>query len=246
MYWDILCDFDGTITHFDVTDSLLEQFAKPAWLDVEKEWESGKIGSKECLSRQIQLLNMSRFELDRRLDQIAIDPDFATFVRKAQEKGHKVTVLSDGLDYSIHRILRRYGLGHLPVLSNDLHQSGDRNWRITFPNADSACRFASGHCKCASRRRIQSLLPNERGSLLIGDGRSDFCLAETADLVFAKDKLIDRCRRQNLPHCAINGFADAIGLLEKIGENSAALLNKEKNWSSRRPLGGLSQRDVER
>ena len=32
--WDIICDFDGTISLIDVTDSLLEKFATPEWEDI--------------------------------------------------------------------------------------------------------------------------------------------------------------------------------------------------------------------
>ncbi len=49
----VICDFDGTITLKDSTDLLLDRFADPAWLDIEKEWLLGKIGSRECLERQL-------------------------------------------------------------------------------------------------------------------------------------------------------------------------------------------------
>ena len=49
-------DFDGTIATSDVVDMVLEKFADKKWRDIEKEWQSGKIGSRECLTRQIELL----------------------------------------------------------------------------------------------------------------------------------------------------------------------------------------------
>ena len=74
--WHILCDFDGTISLNDTTDTLLETFAKPGWVEIEQEWEQGKIGSKICMQRQIELLDMSKNELYQCLDHIEIDTDF--------------------------------------------------------------------------------------------------------------------------------------------------------------------------
>lgn len=34
---------------------------------------------------------------------------------------------------------------------------------------------------------------------MVGDGRSDFCVAGQVDHVLAKGELIDECRRQGLP-----------------------------------------------
>lgn len=43
---------------------------------------------------------------------------------------------------------------------------------------------------------------------MVGDGRSDFCIAERCHLVIAKGSLLQRCQEQQLPH-AMRGFADA-------------------------------------
>jgi 2-hydroxy-3-keto-5-methylthiopentenyl-1-phosphate phosphatase len=50
-------------------------------------------------------------------------------------------------------------------------------------------------------------------NILVGDGRSDFCLAERADLVLAKDSLLGHCRASGLPHIAFENFDEATRLL---------------------------------
>ena len=52
----IFCDFDGTISQIDVVDFLLNRLAGPSWNEIEAEWLRGEIGSKECLARQIPLI----------------------------------------------------------------------------------------------------------------------------------------------------------------------------------------------
>ncbi|MEP6939044.1 MAG: MtnX-like HAD-IB family phosphatase [Rudaea sp.] len=216
--WTLLCDFDGTISVEDTTDTLLERFGRPGWEVLETEWREGRIGSRDCMAGQVGLMEMDRAELDRHLDEREIDPAFAAFVRTAQAQGMHVEVLSDGLDYAIRSILARNMLDHLPVTANRLEPVGANGWRLAFPNASASCLAASGTCKCARATRFQdaSSPSRRRRVLMIGDGASDFCVAGAADFVFAKDKLIDYCRANSIPHAPIAGFADALALLPAL------------------------------
>ena len=63
MQWHIVCDFDGTITRTDVIDNILQRFADPSWQAIEAQWVQGEIGSRECLSRQLSLVNASPAQL---------------------------------------------------------------------------------------------------------------------------------------------------------------------------------------
>ena len=74
--WTILCDFDGTVSVEDTTDTLLERFGRDGWQALEDEWRAGRIGSRECMAGQIALLDMDRAELDAHLDTRHIDPAF--------------------------------------------------------------------------------------------------------------------------------------------------------------------------
>jgi 2-hydroxy-3-keto-5-methylthiopentenyl-1-phosphate phosphatase len=46
-------------------------------------------------------------------------------------------------------------------------------------------------------------------TILIGDGRSDFCASAQATLVLAKKSLAVYCRQSAIEHIPIEGFADA-------------------------------------
>ncbi|HEU0277068.1 MAG TPA: MtnX-like HAD-IB family phosphatase [Rhodanobacteraceae bacterium] len=211
--WNILCDFDGTISVEDVTDSLLDRFASPDWQVLERDWRAGKIGSAECMAGQVALLDASRDEIDAHLATLRIDSAFPAFAEAALAAGCTLRVVSDGLDYAIRAILARYQLEDLPVLANRLVQVGPRSWKLETPFSDTECRVGSGHCKCASAVRAHN---RDRRVLLVGDGASDFCAAGEADYVFAKHRLIEHCRHAGIPHASIVGFADAIGLLPAL------------------------------
>lgn len=201
--WHILCDFDGTISLKDTTDQLLETFAKSGWEAIEEEWEQGKIGSKVCMQRQIELLDMSEKQLHQCLDQIEIDPGFLDLVRLTAEHNIPLTIVSDGMDVVIQYILKKHHLNHLPIIANRLVQVDENSWKLEFPNTNPHCISQSGTCKCkVAEQHFQEQV------ILIGDGRSDFCLAETADYVFAKKSLIQHCLRKNIEHVAFETFTE--------------------------------------
>jgi 2,3-diketo-5-methylthio-1-phosphopentane phosphatase len=198
---DITLDFDGTVTLGDVTELILDRFADPEWREVEAEWVSGRIGSRECLARQAALLSVSPAELDALLDTVEIDPDFPRFVQEAHALGATMKIVSDGFDRFIEPILARID-AKVSLQSNRLIPTGSRSWRAEFPHVNPDCSSESGVCKCAS-------LAAGKFRLLIGDGRSDFCVAQEADLVFAKSALAEFCQEQSIPYRSISSFREA-------------------------------------
>lgn len=212
--WTVLCDFDGTISQEDVTDSLLVRFGRPGWDALEQDWREGRIGSRACMAGQIELLDCSRDELDEHLATMAIDPDFAAFAVAAADAGMPMSILSDGLDYAIRTILDRHALGHLPIVANRLVQEGPRRWRLEFPHARPDCAVASGTCKCAWARE-PAVAAGSR-VLMVGDGASDFCVAGRAQLTFAKKRLLDHCLDIGLPHRPVTNFKQALALLPEL------------------------------
>ena len=197
----VFCDFDGTISLSDTTDVILSRFAAPQWELIEEEWKRGDIGSAECMRRQIALIHVERDILDATLDSLPIDPSFPAFVRYCETIGAPITILSDGLDYFIKRILARHHLSHLPVIANHLHIGVDGIYSMSCPHSNPACNAGAGVCKCA----IISQAPL---SLFVGDGRSDFCAADSADLLFAKSTLATYCVQRGIAYTPYHRFSD--------------------------------------
>jgi 2-hydroxy-3-keto-5-methylthiopentenyl-1-phosphate phosphatase len=211
----VFVDFDGTIVPNDATDVLFERFADPAWRDVEQEWQAGRIGSRECMTRQVNMLRATREALVGAIADIAIDPGFATFVSECRRRGVGMTVVSDGFDLAIDTVLRRAGL-QLPFYANSLEAVGAERWRVTFPSARSDCRALAGNCKCAFTEPYLTAV-----KVVVGDGRSDFCISGQADLVFAKGTLLEHCRRSGTTHLPFDDFFEVsakLGSWLKRGE----------------------------
>jgi 2,3-diketo-5-methylthio-1-phosphopentane phosphatase len=153
-------------------------------------------------------------ELDDVAREIPLDPHFLDFSALCRMNAIPLTVVSDGFGEVIAAMLAGAS-ADVPVLANRLAWLGEDRWRLDFPHANDLCRSAAGHCKCRA-------LDREPGTLriLVGDGRSDFCAAEIADLVFAKGALSIASQRPRLP--GVRHFAGATALLTE--------------WTTRSPM----------
>jgi 2-hydroxy-3-keto-5-methylthiopentenyl-1-phosphate phosphatase len=198
----VLLDFDGTVAPDDPTDRLLERFADPAWLDFEAEWQAGRLTSRECMQRQAALLRATPDELDAAIREVRVDPAFHGFVAFCRCRGIDVTIVSDGFDRVVSAALRQ---ACLPVrfFANALEWQGADRWRLALPHRRGDCRTGAANCKCAHGTW------DDGRSIVIGDGRSDFCMAARAGFVIAKGALAGFCQARGLPHASFGTFADA-------------------------------------
>lgn len=207
--WQIICDFDGTITPYDVTDAILKKFAPSRWEEIERDWLDGRISARECMDRQVRLISASRQELDDFLDEVPVVPGFNEFIDYCRSRELGVLVLSDGLDYAIKRILGRAGLASVSVIANRLCFDA-AGYRLEFPYGSPGC--GSGVCKCA----VAAALGGK--TLLIGDGKSDCCLAGKSAVVFARHgkRLHRHCRMENYPYLTWKDFHEVRDRLESL------------------------------
>jgi 2,3-diketo-5-methylthio-1-phosphopentane phosphatase len=207
----VLLDFDGTITSVDTVDLILERFALPQWRDIEREWESGAIGSRECLQKQSALVRATPEQLDELIDHVQIDPGIHALVRRCVAHSVELVIVSDGYDRVIRRVQERAGLS-VPFVSNVLAPKGRNEWTLHTPSAEPACRVSAAHCKCRRARNADYVV-------LIGDGRSDFCVAHAANFIVAKGKLARYCADRHLRYAAIEDLEEAIEVLESLFVN---------------------------
>jgi 2,3-diketo-5-methylthio-1-phosphopentane phosphatase len=205
----VLCDFDGTISAVDTTDFILDALAGPEWRELEADWVAGRIDAAACMRAQVALIGGSDAELDARLDAVALDPGFTTFAAWCAANDIPLTVVSDGVDYFIRRILARHGLEDLPIISNRLAgQAGAR--RLEQPFRRAGCAGGGGVCKCEIARAVEGPL------VFIGDGRSDFCVSGRADILFAKAQLAAYAASLNRPHHHFETFHDVTAQLDGL------------------------------
>lgn len=203
----IAIDFDGTVTDVDIIDAVLQKFARPEWQDVETRWEQGIIGSRKCLEDQMALINHPLDKLLDYVDTFTIDKTFKKFAFFLNEQQIPYAILSDGFQLFIERMLNNAGLDQIPVYANLLTEDNGK-LKTLFPHSHRDCD--SANCKCM----VVDRLSKERPVILIGDGRSDYCVAHKASHVFTKKSLTHYCQVNNLSHTPFNNFAEITGFLE--------------------------------
>lgn len=200
----IICDFDGTVTRQDSTDLVLEILADPAWRDLQDDWVAGRISGAECMRGQVALIGGSAHDLDAVLDKVELDPGFPAFVAWCEARGVPLSIVSDGVDRFLARILGRRGLARVPAVANRLAGEAGR-WELRQPWKRTDCANGSGVCKCAAAALDPA---SDTTVIFVGDGRSDFCIAGRADVVFAKGVLAEHCDKLKQPYLPFDTFDD--------------------------------------
>lgn len=192
----VFFDFDNTIAEKDVFDDMLVHFSEDKrWEKLENDWRQGLIGSRVCLEGQIKGIRATKMMLDGYLSGIKIDPYFKELLGLLEAKNIKTKILSDNFDYILKKILADNAADRVEVYSNKMHFCGDR-LVPEFPFTDKECRICA-HCK---KKNLLANLNGQSIIIYIGDGRSDICPAKYAHIVFAKDELLDFCRKEKLFH----------------------------------------------
>ena len=204
--YQFFCDFDGTITKEDTLNKFLCLYADKKWLDIEDDWIKGKIGSKECIEKQMQLFdNVDENSLNEFIDSIEIDETFSDFCFFLKSQDIDFYIVSDGFDYFIERILKKYNIVGVKIFSNKL-EIKDGKFITYFPNFNKECTPGSEVCKC---NVIKSNRIVTKQVLYAGDGLSDFCAAKNADFLFAKGKLLQYGKSTHLKNLIeFNTFAE--------------------------------------
>ena len=200
-------DFDGTVTTRDTVAAMVESFAGEGWQELNQKWENKEISTEECARRTLELFNTDLGELEKLLDTIDIDRYFPDFLSFCESQGYQVYILSDGYDFNIKHVLSRYNID-LPYYCNKLLYTDrfDIKCGNTNPDCDSC-----GTCKTNLMQQLK--MPGYQ-SVYIGDGYSDTCPAEHADIVFAKSSLLRYCREHGISAIAFDNFSDIIKYLQ--------------------------------
>ena len=218
---NVWIDFDGTISRQDVLDELINRFAtNESWKLVEQRWQAGLIGSRECLSQELGLIEVGPRELEGFLDQIQLDPGIYDLLALLKQMKVPVTILSDGIDRFIRRILARHGLKHIPLRANRVvHRRSAL--RLACPFSADQCQSAAAHCKCSSIQALQTL---KSQSIYIGDGRSDLCPARTAAVVFAKGALAKALAKEHIAYYPYVTLKDVAAALQSVWQPKVAAI----------------------
>lgn len=208
-------DFDGTISNIDVCHALVTNLAADGWQEINSKWENKELSTVECARQTFKLFKSNDVnDINSIIEPVTIDFAFRDFIAYCKNNGFPVYILSDGYDYYIRYLLSRENLA-LKYYANKLILEPDIDIEAPYHSACGNC----GVCKTQLMERLQV---SGASNIYIGDGYSDFCPSNKADIVFAKNTLLKHCLAEGIKAYPFQNFADVLTTLQSLGIGKAA------------------------
>lgn len=208
----VFFDFDNTITKYDILDDIIERFSPGRqWIELERKWLAGKIGSRQCLDGQIRGIRIDKPRLKKYLSKVKIDPSFKKILKLCRRKGIRIYILSDNFGFILKGILKYNGVKNIKVYCNSLVFSRG-HLLPKFPYLNKKCHKCA-HCK---KGNLVARAGKDAVTIYVGDGLSDICPAERADIVFAKGHLKRYFRKQGIRHVPIDRLNEVYKFLKTL------------------------------
>jgi 2-hydroxy-3-keto-5-methylthiopentenyl-1-phosphate phosphatase len=211
----VLCDFDGTATSVDVINEIYYIFGDCHCHDLNHMWDNLQITSIQEYLGCFRGIHVPQERIEKTLfDGVGIDPGFRLLKSFCQQRGYPFALISDGLGWYIHYILHRHGIHDLDVFCNEISFTPS-GYKFRFPYYDPSTP-KRGVCK---PNIVQGYRQLAKQVIYIGDGLTDVEGAQAADMVFAKARLYQYFRENNLPVTGFDRIGEIVACLEKMGDS---------------------------
>jgi 2-hydroxy-3-keto-5-methylthiopentenyl-1-phosphate phosphatase len=214
----LFIDFDGTIAVGDVGNAFFHRFGGDVCNDWIARYHEGSISARACFEGEREAMGRVRVaDAEAFVQTRMLDDGFLPLIAMCREKEMPVTVISDGLDVYIAPLLQRCGMEDLTRFSNRLSwkqvdDSGSAVPALEFPHGNGEC----DRCACCKRNIMLGLCSDEDVIVYVGDGYSDQCPVEYADVVFAKGSLQAWCQKKNISYYPYADLHDVRVRLEEL------------------------------
>jgi 2-hydroxy-3-keto-5-methylthiopentenyl-1-phosphate phosphatase len=211
----VFCDFDGTITEKDNIIAIMKKFAPPEWELLKDDILSERMSIREGVGRLFSLLPSSKKEeiITYAIENVKIREGFADFVKFLKEQNIPLYIVSGGIDFFVHPILETYG-PFAGVYCNVADFSGEYI-NILWPNAcDEQCENDCGCCKPSIIRSLKE----DFYKVVIGDSVTDLQAAKQADLVIARELLLEKSEEYGLNYREFVTFYDVNKHMSQVEE----------------------------
>jgi len=197
------------VTVEEVSIALLDEYSGGEWRKADSDLLSGRITLRETMEREFRLLGAPRAEMERFVRKARLRGGFRELLAAARLNGAPFVIVSEGLDFYIRAFLEDKGLDVEYRCNRALFAEG--GIVMEHPFSDAKCE------SCGTCKKAQLLELGKKGhtTVYIGDGISDRCPAREADVLFARDGLLEYCRKEGLRCIPYEDFGDVLSVLKK-------------------------------
>jgi len=176
----LFCDFDGTITARESLEAVLKEFAAHKYDGMMKRLKSGEVTIRDGVREMVEAIPSAKYpDIIKFVRDIPIRPGFEALLDFLEQKDIPFIVLSGGLRGMVEaRMGNLIDRAHR-IIAADVETSD------TYLKVFSA--YEMGSELVAKAEVMKEFAADER--IVIGDGITDFQMAQHADTVFARGSL---------------------------------------------------------
>jgi 2-hydroxy-3-keto-5-methylthiopentenyl-1-phosphate phosphatase len=205
----IQCDFDGTVTEEDVSNMLLDEFANGDWRALDKQYTEGKLTVGQFNEQIFRMITVSEATmLDYIKLRVRIRKGFRNFTELCIEKGYRLVIVSNGLEFYIEKILKDNGMPDIEfhAAKTEFHPRG---LKVKFIGVNG--EVVDDEFKA---KYVEWFLDKGYEVVYIGDGNSDLSPARRCQYVFAIDNLSKNCQRTGVKYTPFKDFTDITKIMK--------------------------------
>lgn len=212
----IFSDFDGTISIQDVNDEIFKEFGDDYSQVIEEKLQNNLISDKEAMEKQYERLVMSKNDFESFIyNKIEIDPFFKEFYKMIKENNIDFSIISGGfIEYIVIALNKENILFDHPIFASTIIFN-NQNPKPNFLHEINECEEIFGPCGNCKNKILKEI--ENKKIVYIGDGLTDRCVADMADLLFVKSNSIleNYCINNNICYRSFNTFKDVENILNE-------------------------------
>ena len=193
----LVSDFDGTITDEDFYQCVLDSLGDQANLSYWDDYTEGRLTHFDALNEIFSQLKVGRDELLKLADKTGVDEHLAGDIKRLQEAGWDVVIVSAGSSWYINYLLKERGI-EVAVVSNPGDVAPEGCLRMS---RDRESPFYSHDVGVDKPGVVRWALANFETVAFAGDGRPDEPAADLVlpELRFARGWLASHFEEQGTP-----------------------------------------------
>lgn len=205
----ILVDFDGTITTVDTNHKLTQMYGNDNITRLRQSYKDREIDFITLIDLQFREFRLTEEEYTNFiLTEFDLTEGFVEFYNNIEKNNIPFTVVSGGFDNGIVPFLNKFGIKDVDVFANSFIFNGNNMRAKIHDEGDIIDCFGYGPCGNCKVRHYNRYKEKYDTVVFIGDGTTDQCVAQIADIIFAKDSLLDYCKENKIECIPWEDFDD--------------------------------------
>lgn len=200
----VFCDFDGTITAVETFAGMLKEFAPELSAQLVPQMYARKLTLRDGVRQLLESIPSGQYpEVIAYADEKPVRPGLDELIDFLDTQAVPFVVVSGGLRGMVERVLSRTSNQRKPIIERVASI-----WAVDIDTSSDYLRVSSpveAGTELVAKAQIMEKYPAEE-TVAIGDSVTDINLALKANMVFARDRLIQYLEAENKPYIRWNDF----------------------------------------